>query len=531
MNHTEQPVNGRQVSLTERVALFFSLGLLLCVPYFALQYHPLLAPTFIPVTPLDRLIPVFEPAIWLYFSFYLFLTLPLLLARKSQDLRHIAFGFAWITVISHLCFALWPTAIPRLISPSQVTSPILRLVLSVDTNRNALPSLHASLGIYCALCSARLLRISTVRAELWLWTFLILAATLLIKQHVLLDLLAGAALGALAFAALFSERPEETPESEALQATLQARANLARGVEKEIAVLAKQDWRERLLEFLCFGSLGALGLALTFAGLTHNHWLLIIPGILATALALNAFVLLMHDGMHDSLFRSRHWNHLASVLIGSTFLMSFSAYRVLHARHHMFLGDPRDPDDYNNYTGRRSLVWTLHFLRLAVGSLLYLVAIPILAIKHGTREERRRIFVEYAFLAAAYSVALRFAPLLYLALAWFIPLLIVGTLTAIRGFTQHGITDASDPYIASRTILPNPIVGFFLLHENYHLEHHLFPEVPSYHLPRLHLLVWRKLPRAVSGRSYLGFLVRFFQATPRMDDTPIGLEHPNAESS
>ncbi len=530
MKQVEQPLSGLQNFFAEKVALFFCLGLLLCVPYFELQYHPLFAPTFIPVTAIDRFLPVFEPAIWLYFSFYLFLTLPLLLAKKSRELRDIAFGFAWITVISHLCFAIWPTAIPCLISPSSVSSPILRLVLSVDTNRNALPSLHASLGIYCALCSARLLKTSKARAALWLWTFLILAATLLIKQHVLLDLLAGAALGVIPYVAMFNARPAETAESGALKATLQARANIARGLEKEIAVLAKQDWRKRLLEFVSFGALSALGIALTFAGLAHTRRLLIIPGIFLTALALNAFVLLMHDGMHDSLFRNRRWNCVASVLIGSTFLMSFSAYRVLHTRHHMFLGDSRDPDDYNNYTGRRAVVWSLHFLRLSLGSLLYLAAIPILALKLGAREERRRILVEYAFLAAAYSLVLRFVPLPYLAVAWFIPLLIVGTMTAIRGFTQHGITDASDPYIASRTIIPNPVVGFFLLHENYHLEHHLFPEVPSYHLPQLHRLIWSKLPRAVSGRSYMGFLVRFFKATPRMDETPIGLEHPSAKA-
>jgi len=538
MNHSEQRERESQNLVAEKVALFFGLGLLLCVPYFELQYHPLFAPMFIPVTAIDRLLPLFEPAMWLYFSFYLFLTLPLLLARKSRELRDIAFGFAWITVISHLCFAMWPTAIPHLISPSQVISPVLRLVLSVDTNRNALPSLHASLAIYCSLCSARLLTVKTARAALWLWTLLILAATLLVKQHVFLDLLAGAALGVLTYAALFgaalfgaAREANSEPESEALRATLRARANLARGVEKEIAVFAKQDWRKRMLEFFCFGSLGALGLTLTYLGQAYGRWLMILPGIAAMALALNAFVLLMHDGMHDSLSRNRQWNRIASVLIGSTFLMSFSAYRVLHTRHHIFLGDSRDPDDYNNYTGRRSVVWSLHFLRLSMGSLLYLVAIPILAIRHGSRQERQRILMEYALLAAVYSVILRFAPLRYLVVAWLIPLLIVGTLTAIRGFTQHGITDASDPYIASRTIIPNPIVGFFLLHENYHLEHHLFPEVPSYHLPRLHRLVWRKLPRAVTGRSYLGFLVRFFRATPRMDDSPIGLEHPNTEPS
>jgi fatty acid desaturase len=112
-----------------------------------------------------------------------------------------------------------------------------------------------------------------------------------------------------------------------------------------------------------------------------------------------------------------------------------------------------------------------------------------------------------------------------------VPLLLVGSLTAIRGFTQHGITEAADPYLASRTMLPNPIVAFFLLNENYHLEHHLFPEVPSYHLPKLHQLIWWRLPRAVSGTSYLAFLAAFLKATPRMDETPIGRVTPRERAS
>jgi fatty acid desaturase len=317
---------------------------------------------------------------------------------------------------------------------------------------------------------------------------------------------------------------------DAMQETIRARATVARGLEKQIAMLSKLDWRKRLAELSCFASLGILGVTLSISGLEQDRWLLTGAGIVATALALNAFVLLMHDGMHDTLVSNRRWNRVASVLLGSTFFMSFTAYRVMHTRHHKFLGDTRDPDDYKNYTQHRSLVWSLHFLRLSVGSLLYLMLIPVLALKFGTDEERRRVVVEYAFLAALYSVIPRLVPLSILVVAWFIPLLIVGTMTAIRGFTQHGITDAADPYIASRTILPNPVVGFFLLHENYHLEHHLFPEVPSYHLPRLHRLIWPKLPRVVSGKSYLGFLVRFFQATPRMDESPIGLEYPAAKS-
>ncbi len=364
-----------------------------------------------------------------------------------------------------------------------------------------------------------------------MWTFFILAATLLAKRHVILDICAGGALGLAVYVVLFRARPFEAAESEALRATLKARTDLARGLEATLKSLTQHDGRKRAGEFLCFGALGFCGVWLTLASWHAGHTLVMPLGITATALALNAFVLLLHEGMHDTLFPNRRWNRLGSVLLGTTFLMSFSAYRVLHARHHKFLGDPRDPDDYNNYARNPLAVWALHFVRLACGSLLYLALIPMLALKYGTDVERRWILTEYGFLFFVYSVLLRLVPISTLVVSWFIPLLIVGTLVAIRGFTQHGITDASDPYIASRTILPHPAVGFFLLHENYHLEHHLFPEIPSYHLPQLHRSVWPLLPRAVSGRGYVRFLASFLRATPRLDNAPIGLESPAMKSS
>jgi fatty acid desaturase len=518
-------------SAAEKWSILAGLCLLLAVPYFAIQHHLLFAASEVPLTPIDHLVPFFQPAIYLYVSFYLFLTLPLLLARDRPDLRQMVFGFAWIACASHVLFFVWPTTFPPLISSGHVTNPLLRLIWDVDRNLNACPSLHASLAIYCALCSVRLLKSRAQRSGIWVWTSLILLSTLLAKRHVALDLLAGAVPALAAYAALFTAQDSDVAGSPALQATLTARAGLVRGHEDELALLTSQDWRKRAGELFCFALAAACGIGLTIEGLTASHSLLAVVGIAVTAVALNVFVLLMHDGMHGTLFASPDKNWAGSVLLGSTFLMSFSAYRVMHTRHHKFLGDPRDPDDYHNYIHHPAVVWALHFVRLTFGSLLYLMAIPILAIKFGTPEERRRILVEYGILFAIYSVVLRFVPLSILALAWFVPLLIVGSLTAIRGFTQHGITDATDPYIASRTILPHPLIGFLLLNENYHLEHHLFPEVPSYRLPQLHKLVWPQLPRAVSDRGYLRFLAKFLRATPRLDETPIGLEHPAAKST
>lgn len=514
-----------------RIGLLIGLGLLVCVPYFGLERRLLFPAMEVPLTSVDRYFPFVQPAIWAYLSLYLQLPLPLFLVKDLRQLRQMAFGFALIAVASQILFLFWPTVTPSLVADSSITSRIFRAVLAADTNGNALPSLHASLSIYCALCSARLLKSRRLRLALWAWTAIIVTSALLSKRHVALDLLAGSVLGYAVFFALFQPRPSESTECAALDATLVARNALIRGMETELALMVRLDWRKRTFELCCFGSLGLGSVWLTISSWAASRVWLTTLGIVGTALALNAFVLLMHDGMHSTLFQTRRVNRLGSVLLGSTFLMSYSAYRVMHTRHHTFLGDARDPDDYQNYVRRQPALWCLHFVRLIVGPLLYLALIPVMALKFASDHERRYIMQEYLFLLVAYSMLLRLVPGVLLLVAWLVPLLIVGVFTAVRGFTQHGITDASDPYLASRTILPNPIVGFFLLHENYHLEHHLFPEVPSYHLTRLHKLIWSRLPRSVSGRSYLGFLARFLRATPRLDGTPIGLENTTGKSA
>jgi membrane-associated phospholipid phosphatase len=168
-----------------------------------IQHHLIFPAKVIPLTPIDRLVPFFQPAIYVYVSFHVLLVLPLLLARDARSLRRMALGFAWIVCVSLVLFIVWPTTIPPLVSKRQVTDPLMRLVLAVDTDLNACPSLHASLAIYCGLCSARLLKSGRQRAAVWLWMFLILAATMLTKRHVAVDLLAGGALGLATYAGLF----------------------------------------------------------------------------------------------------------------------------------------------------------------------------------------------------------------------------------------------------------------------------------------------------------------------------------------
>jgi fatty acid desaturase/membrane-associated phospholipid phosphatase len=500
----------------EKLVLFLVLGVLAGVVYFGTLYASVFPAATVPVTALDDMIPLVPAFVVPYCSFFLLILVPLFVIKDRGELRDTAFGFGLIVVLAGIAFLFWPTRIGN-----TGTHPLVDAILSVDRNRNACPSLHAALALYCALVARRRL--------VWIWTLPVIVSPLLIHRHNAIDIAAGAVLGWAVYAVIFRPERVEAPDSEPVLETVRIRKCLAQQSPEAFAMLTRLEGRKRAAELMVFPALAAAGFV---AGIQARHFgsvPLEVAAIAITATALNTFPLLLHEGMHGLLFASRRWNWIVSVLLGATFLMSFSAYRVLHLRHHRYLGDPRDPDDYHNYSLSRQMVWVLHFVRLACGSLLYVFLIPLLAVTHGSTAQRKLVLVEYTMLFTIYSVVLRVFPARELLLVWFVPLLLVGTLTAIRGFTQHGITRASDPYLASRTMLPNPVVAFFLLNENYHLEHHLFPEVPSYHLPELHKLIWPKLPRAVSGRSYLAFLGSFLRATPRMDETPIGLVAPDEQ--
>jgi fatty acid desaturase len=214
-----------------------------------------------------------------------------------------------------------------------------------------------------------------------------------------------------------------------------------------------------------------------------------------------------------------------SIAMGACVLMSASAYGAMHDRHHIFLGDPRDPDDYHNYSGDRRVVWLLHWMRLLVGTFLYILVIPIMVARRATRAEQRRVAAEYAVLVGAYAALWTLAPHDVLVHAWLIPIVPAGLMFNIRSLAAHGLADTSDPLLASRSIDAHPVVAFFFRNENFHLEHHLFPEVPSYNLKALHRLVFPRMPRATTAPSYLAFLRQFVRQSWRFDETPIGVTH------
>lgn len=186
---------------------FFGISAFMWV-FFLGYFHTLRNPVYpvflMPQTALDHLIPFQPQAMLAYVSLWVYVgTAPgLLLTLKEL----IVYGLwaAALSVTGLLIFYFWPTAVPpHGLAVSHL--PGFGLLQGVDAAGNACPSLHVATAVFTAIWVERLLRLIGVPALLRVlnlaWVLAIAWSTVAIRQHVVLDAVAGAALGALFAAA------------------------------------------------------------------------------------------------------------------------------------------------------------------------------------------------------------------------------------------------------------------------------------------------------------------------------------------
>jgi membrane-associated phospholipid phosphatase len=182
------------IATTIGMTLFF-------VAYFGVLHHPLFPVTTMPFTTMDRLICFRPEALPLYLSLWFYVSLVPALLIDRRELVSYALATAGISVIGLVIFLLWPTTVYW---PDADWSqhPAFAFLQSVDATGNACPSLHVAFAVFTAVWLHRLLRQMgagrTMSVFNGLWCLGILYSTVAIRQHVLLDVFAGAGLGAVA---------------------------------------------------------------------------------------------------------------------------------------------------------------------------------------------------------------------------------------------------------------------------------------------------------------------------------------------
>ncbi|MEO8314791.1 MAG: inositol phosphorylceramide synthase [Pseudomonadota bacterium] len=138
----------------------------------------------------DQWLPFTASATWVYLSFVLLVPWAYL-ACEERRLRWLVGSMLLSAAVSGLFFLLWPTT---LIYPSvaghSLAEEVWRFVAAVDSDRNCLPSLHASLTILSVV--ALLARGRPIRNVLVIaWGIAVVFSIVLSRRHLALDVGAG----------------------------------------------------------------------------------------------------------------------------------------------------------------------------------------------------------------------------------------------------------------------------------------------------------------------------------------------------
>jgi membrane-associated phospholipid phosphatase len=180
--------------ITAFITVFF-------VGYFLLLRFPFFHVTVMPLTGVDRMIG-FQPwTLGLYFSLWLYVSLPPALLRTRPEV----YAYGWIAgalaAVALSIFFFWPTSIPPTPGIDWSLHPGFAMLKRVDASQNACPSLHVAFAVFSGLWLDRVLRKMPagllVRALSAIWCAGIVYSTIATRQHVAVDVAAGAALGLL----------------------------------------------------------------------------------------------------------------------------------------------------------------------------------------------------------------------------------------------------------------------------------------------------------------------------------------------
>lgn len=269
-------------------------------------------------------------------------------------------------------------------------------------------------------------------------------------------------------------------------------------------------------------TLGLIGTAVALAVATWpSAWILLSVAVIG--IAQHGLFVLAHEAAHYRLFANRIVNDLAGRAIGMVAGISMCTYRVIHRLHHNNLYTQEDPDTaiHGGYPrGRAYLVRKLALDLMGLNAwktFAYFFGAPAInddtrreirplddtspELRAAARSDRRWVIgFQAAAPAAAWAAGGGHGLLLY-AVLWLLPLLtVLQPILRLRAICEHGaVRDLSSPLTAARS---NKTAGsianwagralLFPHHVNYHLEHHLYPAVPHYHLPQLHRLLAHK---------------------------------------
>ncbi|CAG1017623.1 hypothetical protein BURC_02291 [Burkholderiaceae bacterium] len=220
-----------------------------------------------------------------------------------------------------------------------------------------------------------------------------------------------------------------------------------------------------------------------------------------------ALTTILHDAAHGRAARSRWLNRVVGCyLSGYLIFQAFRAYRQSHVIcHHWHLGNPEfDPDFqlylesglYSGMTPRRFFwrqVFSTVFMLNAASYLWYVTRHRLMALVRSPGEAIGFLAFWALILLAVHTLGAWRLFLLYWIVPYITAFVVIGRFIEIaEHYPMLGSGGGETVLHSTRNRFSHPLEGlFFSMHnENYHLVHHLRPEIPFWNLRRAH---WKLL--------------------------------------
>ena len=287
----------------------------------------------------------------------------------------------------------------------------------------------------------------------------------------------------------------------------QLRAELAKAIPLDSL---RELHQKRPLLHALLAALNVVVLVVAAIGIAHlNHWYLWLPLSLVAGFAVFDFTVLLHEVVHRAVLSrsSDRIYRLLGLLYAVPSGISASQFTRWHLDHHAGLGNAEEDPKRHYLSPKRNVRWlkALYFTPA-----LFPIYFRAAAAETASYEPalRRRIGLERIG-TIVFQLSVLFA------IAWFggwmlaiklyvIPIFFVFPIAfALNRLGQHYDIDPSDPAKWATLVKGSWFWDLAYLFSNYHLEHHYFPGVPFYNLPRLQRLLTPFYERrGMVSRSY-----------------------------
>lgn len=295
------------------------------------------------------------------------------------------------------------------------------------------------------------------------------------------------------------------------------RADLAAAVDTaEVRALHQlRPWRHALLALRQVLLLAGAVAAILLAG---GRWYVVAPASVLIGFVVFGFTVLLHEAIHGLVTgaRTNRTERVLAQLYAVPSGLSAAQFTRWHLDHHDNLGtDDRDPK--RAWLTPKVVKRRVKFLYLTPA----LFPIYFRAARHAATDYepalKRRIARERATATLFHLGVLGglVAGLGVLPALWLhaVPVFLVFPVAfTVNRLGQHYDVDPGDPARWGTLMARSPLTWDVLyLWSNYHLEHHYFPRVPCYHLPRLRRALEPFFrARGVPVRTFAGLLVDWF---------------------